>query len=79
MQVYTMKDVTKCGCCVVPIPADVGRHEDDADPHDDEERLESLVVTQRLDGQSLHPPELVVQLPASLALQVRMVNSAECF
>ena len=74
-----MKDVIKCGCCVVPIPADVGCHEDDADPHDDEERLESLVVTQRLDGQSLHPPELVVQLPSSLALQVRMVNSAECF
>ena len=62
-----------------PLPADVGRNEDDADPHDDEERLESFVVTQRLDGQSLHLPELVVQLPASLALQVRMVNSAECF
>ena len=65
MQVFTMKDVTKCSCCVVPIPADVGRHEDDADPHDDKERLESHVVTDGLHSHSLHQGHVVVLLQKS--------------
>ena len=43
-------------------PPDIESHEGDPDPHDDEERLESNVVTDGLHGHPLHQAHVVVLL-----------------
>ena len=58
------------------LPSNVGAHEDNADTHDGEQGLEGDVVLDTLDGGALHGGR-VVQLPASLTHQVRMVGSSE--
>ena len=61
---------------LVTLPANVSSHEHDAGPHDDEERLESDVVLEGLDSETLGRCD-VVQLPPSLAHQVGVVSSIE--
>ena len=58
------------------LPSNVGAHEDNADTHDGEQGLEGDVVLDTLDGGALHGGR-VVQLPASLTHQVRVISCAE--
>ena len=58
------------------LPSNIGADKDNSDPHDDEERLEGDVVLEGLDGEALGRSD-VVQLPASLTHEVRVVSSIE--
>jgi len=59
--------------CLAGKPEKVGSNKDHASSDDDEQRLQSFVMTQALSTQTLHPLG-VVFLSASLAQQVGMVN-----
>ena len=58
------------------LPSNIGADKDNSDPHDDEERLEGDVVLEGLDGEALGRSD-VVQFPASLTHEVRVVSSIE--
>ena len=58
------------------IPSNVGADKDNADPHDDEERLESDMVLEAGHSGALHGTR-VVQLPPPLAHQVRVVRGPQ--
>ena len=49
-------------------PSDVGSDEGDTNTHDDGEGLEGDVVLERLDGQALHQPQIVVWLQGSVMI-----------
>merc|ERR1712107_222914 len=57
--------------------SNVESHEGRTSAHDEEERLQSFVMSEGLDCDSLHGPNSVVSPPSSKSIKIWMISSAE--